>query len=291
MKPNEYQLAAHRTNPTDKTPIQVRFDSRMIDLVHTYTGLLTEAGEFGDTVKKVLFYGRSMDQESITNLKEELGDVMWYVALGCTAMGFELEQVMEANIAKLRKRFPEKFTEIQAQVRDTKTEIKAITDLDSPSNAVDVSEFSEVVGTMISAQVPKMTEEEAVLLAARDAHAANDAHCVAYGQPSYGKWEDLSEAVRASIISGANKVLESLKQGKVPVAGFMHQEWLNYKLAAGWKYGPTKSEIHKTHPNIIPFQHLTVIEQAKDMIFVSVVASTLKLLLPEQCAKAPIIGK
>lgn len=287
MKPNEYQLAAHRTNPTDKTPIQVRFDSRMIDLVHTYTGLLTEAGEIGDTVKKVLFYGRPLDQDAITNLKEELGDVLWYVALGCTTMGFDLGQVMEANIAKLRKRFPEKFTEIQARVRDTKTEIKAITDLDSPSNAMDITEFAEIIGT----QVPKMTEEEAVVLAARDAHAANDAHCVAYGQPSYGKWEDISDAARASIISEVWKVLESLKEGKVPVAGFMHQEWLNYKLAAGWKYGPTKSEVHRTHPNIIPFAKLTVIEQAKDMIFISVVASTLKLLLPDQCAKAPIIGK
>ena len=43
-------------------------------------------------------------------LKKELGDVMWYLAMVLDEMDWTFEEVMEANVAKLRTRYPEKFS-------------------------------------------------------------------------------------------------------------------------------------------------------------------------------------
>ena len=69
-------------------------------------GLCGEAGETIDIVKKHLFHGHELSRDK---LLEELGDVAWYLAETCTALGAELEDVLEQNIAKLKKRYPEVF--------------------------------------------------------------------------------------------------------------------------------------------------------------------------------------
>ena len=92
-----YQLQAMRTakpmEPAD-------------DLMHAALGLAGEAGEFADAIKKHLVYGRELDRE---NAIEELGDVLWFVALGCATLGVSMADVAQGNIDKLRKRYPEKY--------------------------------------------------------------------------------------------------------------------------------------------------------------------------------------
>lgn len=66
-------------------------------------GLAGEAGEAADLIKKHLHHDAQLDREK---LKKELGDVLWYLALACRLGGFTLEDVMRANIAKLRARHP-----------------------------------------------------------------------------------------------------------------------------------------------------------------------------------------
>ena len=93
------------------------------DLLHAAIGLVTESAEFIDAIKKAIYYGRPLDK---TNLKEELGDVLWYLALGCHALNTNIGEVMNRNIAKLQTRYPDKFTSEQALIRDYNKERKAL---------------------------------------------------------------------------------------------------------------------------------------------------------------------
>lgn len=94
-------------------------DQQKIDILHGAMGLATEAGELLDAVKKMLFYGRTLDT---TNIFEELGDIEWYMALIRETFGWTQEMVQERNIAKLKARYPEKFTTERALERDLDTE-------------------------------------------------------------------------------------------------------------------------------------------------------------------------
>ena len=89
-----------------------------IRLLHGIIGIITESGEISDNVKKHLFYGKDLDKE---NLIEELGDILWYVATSCNAIGIPLDEVMFLNIEKLKLRYPEQFTEEDALDRKDKT--------------------------------------------------------------------------------------------------------------------------------------------------------------------------
>lgn len=89
------------------------------DLLHGCAGVTTEGGELMDIFKKHEFYGKEID---LVNLKEEVGDVLWYLPLLCRFGGFTLEEAAATNIAKLRKRYPERFTGEAAINRDTKAE-------------------------------------------------------------------------------------------------------------------------------------------------------------------------
>ena len=69
-------------------------------------GLSGEAGEVADMIKKHLYQGHPMDRDKFI---KELGDLAWYLALGCTVIGEPMENVLQANIDKLLKRYPDGF--------------------------------------------------------------------------------------------------------------------------------------------------------------------------------------
>ena len=81
-------------------------------------GLSGETGEFNDIVKKCIFQGKEMDEDSVTKLKSELGDVMWYIAQGCIALNTDIEELIDINTAKLEKRYPGGFDEFRSDNRD-----------------------------------------------------------------------------------------------------------------------------------------------------------------------------
>ena len=95
---NEYQQLALRTLNPDLSEKDV--------LINGVMGLCGESGEAIDLVKKHLAQGHPLDRE---NLAKELGDVAWYLAETAHAIGYELEEILEMNIEKLRKRYPEGF--------------------------------------------------------------------------------------------------------------------------------------------------------------------------------------
>lgn len=87
------------------------------NLNHSLHGLVSETGEIAHTIKKHIIYEQPFDRD---NMEEELGDLLWYVALMCHTNGFSLEKIMRQNINKLKKRYPEKFTPQDAIARADK---------------------------------------------------------------------------------------------------------------------------------------------------------------------------
>ncbi len=81
-------------------------------------GLSGEVGEFNDIVKKCLFQGKEMDENVVTHLKKELGDIMWYIAQGCIALGTDIEELIDINTAKLKDRYPDGFDGFRSDNRD-----------------------------------------------------------------------------------------------------------------------------------------------------------------------------
>ncbi|QOS38958.1 nucleotide pyrophosphohydrolase [Treponema rectale] len=71
-------------------------------LLNAALGLAGESGEFADIIKKHLFQGHDLDKE---HLKEELGDILWYIAEACKGLDITLEEVASRNIEKLYQRF------------------------------------------------------------------------------------------------------------------------------------------------------------------------------------------
>ena len=98
MTINEYQKLAMTTlNPAL---------SQKDVLINGVMGLCGESGEAIDIVKKWLAQGHELDKEK---LAKELGDICWYLAETATALGYDLEDIMAANIEKLKKRYPAGF--------------------------------------------------------------------------------------------------------------------------------------------------------------------------------------
>ena len=97
MTGNEYQKLALRTAGDDDA--EYRLENGVM-------GLNGEAGECIDVVKKHLFQGHPLDTDKLV---DELGDVLWYVAITADGIGVPLEDIMQHNIDKLRKRYPDGF--------------------------------------------------------------------------------------------------------------------------------------------------------------------------------------
>jgi NTP pyrophosphatase (non-canonical NTP hydrolase) len=89
--------------------------------IHAVLGILTESAELAQTLLKGVFAGGFSDDDRL-NLLLELGDLLWYLALLCDDLGFSIESVMSANLAKLQKRYGDKFSEEKAVNRDTAAE-------------------------------------------------------------------------------------------------------------------------------------------------------------------------
>ena len=69
-------------------------------------GMASEGGEFSEIVKKCIFQGKPLDDETIFHCKRELGDIMWYWINSCRALGLDPNEVLEENVNKLKARYP-----------------------------------------------------------------------------------------------------------------------------------------------------------------------------------------
>jgi len=69
-------------------------------------GLSSEGGEFAEIVKKCIFQGKPMDDETVFHCKRELGDIMWYWISACRALNLDPNEVVAENVNKLKARYP-----------------------------------------------------------------------------------------------------------------------------------------------------------------------------------------
>jgi NTP pyrophosphatase (non-canonical NTP hydrolase) len=69
-------------------------------------GIASEGGEFSEIVKKCVFQGKPLNDETLFHIKRELGDIAWYFANACRAIGANPSEVIEENVRKLESRYP-----------------------------------------------------------------------------------------------------------------------------------------------------------------------------------------
>jgi NTP pyrophosphatase (non-canonical NTP hydrolase) len=123
MNPNEYIKNVLKTESNNFDAIKSRLEPTSIRLLHAFIGMATESAEAVDMLKKHLFYGKPLDK---VNAVEEISDQLWYIAVALDALGVSFEEVMEKNIAKLKKRYGDKFTSEAALNRDLTAERKIL---------------------------------------------------------------------------------------------------------------------------------------------------------------------
>ena len=125
MTGKEYQKLAMRTNDgkgTERLEVKVwenyyqdKDDNMLLErdgkdiggVFNACLGLSGEVGEFNDMIKKWVFHEKPLDEE---HAKKEMGDVMWYVAMMCHSFGWDLDEIMQMNVDKLKARYPQGFS-------------------------------------------------------------------------------------------------------------------------------------------------------------------------------------
>lgn len=132
MTGNDFTIAAMRTNDSksierlaDKIMRYHQFNADLPGwdrteikdiggIINACLGLSGEVGETVDMIKKWIFHESKLDE---THLKKEIGDVMWYIACLCYSFGYDLDVIMQMNIDKHLRRYPNGFNTYDANHR------------------------------------------------------------------------------------------------------------------------------------------------------------------------------
>jgi NTP pyrophosphatase (non-canonical NTP hydrolase) len=96
---------------------------QLFDLIHGALGAASEVGELCDNLKRHLAYGKELN---LPNVKEEVGDILWYASLCASAVDVTLQDVAEANLRKLAERRKIKGAHIDKNLRDLTAEEQAL---------------------------------------------------------------------------------------------------------------------------------------------------------------------
>ena len=113
MNGTEYQKLAMRTNDrkgTERLCQQIDyapvFKNDVGGIINACLGLSGEVGELNDMIKKWIFHEKQFDVE---HAKKEVGDILWYIAMMCESFSWDMSEMMEMNIEKLKARYPKGF--------------------------------------------------------------------------------------------------------------------------------------------------------------------------------------
>lgn len=100
-------------------------------------------------------------------------------------------------------------------------------------------------------------------------HEANRQLCLLNGDTSQPSFNDAPDWQRESALLG----IEAILTGRVTEPWHSHQSWSEHKAAEGWRFGPIKDPVAKTHPCLVPFAELPEHQQLKDSLFLGIVLS------------------
>ena len=115
MNFEQYTKEAERTSAI--------LENETLNNLHYLLGITTEIGELLDIWKRNIAYKKDIDW---INVKEELGDILWYFSNFLRINNIDFEEILNINIKKLESRYPEKFTEEKAINRDLESERKIL---------------------------------------------------------------------------------------------------------------------------------------------------------------------
>lgn len=121
MKASDYIQKVKRTEP--EKYLFKKTGSVTPRIEHAVMGIVTEAGELMDDIKRAKIYGAKLDK---IHLVEEMGDVFWYLAVLADDLKVSFEEIWDKNIKKLRARYPDKYSDRHAIKRNLKSERKQL---------------------------------------------------------------------------------------------------------------------------------------------------------------------
>lgn len=97
---DEYQKQALTTAYTDP-----KYKDTLMDKTIWAMGVAGEAGEVVEKWKKMVAYNKGdINTEFLEDMKKELGDVVWYIAVLANSLGISFEEIMQLNVKKLQDR-------------------------------------------------------------------------------------------------------------------------------------------------------------------------------------------
>jgi len=106
----EYQSLCRATAKKFETPEK--------EILTWGLGIAGEAGDVASCIKKT--FAHNNDQRA--GIRENIGDALWYAAMICNFFGWDMQEVLNENTAKLKKRFPNGFTIQDAKRNNTMTD-------------------------------------------------------------------------------------------------------------------------------------------------------------------------
>lgn len=155
-------------------------------------------------------------------------------------------------------------TQTEAQAGDGKQHPESLSDPPKPDTAVvEVENTQSSLGAIpVLGYDALEPHDAAILLCAMIIHntveAMNDAH-----NELTLSWEEN----KATVIAGVQRMLAN--PGETPETN--HDAWWKFKVDAGWKYGPNKDPVAKTHPCMVPYEALGPFAKSKDAVFQTIV--------------------
>lgn len=109
----DLDLYIHRLDALHKQRMNINIPL----MITASEGLAAEAGEFIEIVKKIQWQGKELNEDNRHHMKRELGDALFYLTMGCAALGYSLEEVLDENVEKLDARYLGQFTVNESENR------------------------------------------------------------------------------------------------------------------------------------------------------------------------------
>ncbi len=116
---------------------------------------------------------------------------------------------------------------------------------------------------------PAALSETKIAVLAKMVHEVNRVYCEAIGDHSIDTWDNASDDIKESAISGVKEFLENPEITPEE----LHEEWMKNKKESGYVYGEEKDDENKTHPCLVDYSELSAANRYKDKLFIYILKS------------------